>query len=170
MARRNILGVCLLLAATTKLTKSSRNWFHWYDRLERRKQLSDINVHVYSDPPFNWLHKNCTAMNTPLFSNYARFKHGGLCSKRATLLFSTPKTTSQYNIPDFTPNIDDYWFAKQANQLLKQGRSVEPHNASIFIVPALLNMCVSLYLGFLKNSFWKTTTPRSGTRLPHTNS
>ena len=143
--RRKVLVLCLVLAARTRYTQS-RDWFHWYDRLEQNKRIiSGVKVHVYSDPPFNWLHKNCTAMSSSMFSNYPHFKHAGLkwCTHEKHYC-------SQKNLP----NADDYWFAKQALQLLNEGRSVDPHEANIFIVPALLNLCVSIIIVILR-SIWK---------------
>ena len=31
-----------------------RDWFEWYGR--QKTSAPDIKVHVYRDPPFNWLH------------------------------------------------------------------------------------------------------------------
>ena len=31
-----------------------RDWFEWYKR--QKTSAPDIKVHVYRDPPFNWLH------------------------------------------------------------------------------------------------------------------
>ena len=139
-----------MLAATPTCTQPSRDWFDWYERLDRSHSGRDwfdwynrlqrepnygVKVHVYSDPPFNWLHKNCTAFNTRGLSDYPRFKHAGMHAYAQPRMH---RAVSQPNLPD----IDDYWFAKQAARLLRQGHSVDPQYATVFIVPALLNLCV----------------------------
>ena len=56
--------------------------------------------------------QNCTPMlKTAGFSNYPKFKHS-----------------------------DDYWFARQANARLRKHKNGNPHTATVFIIPALLNL------------------------------
>ena len=49
-----------------KLTRHAhRDWSAWYSTLLSNASVSDIKVHVYRDPPFNWLHPvsdKCTGL------------------------------------------------------------------------------------------------------------
>ena len=49
-----------------KLTRHAhRDWSAWYSTLLYNASVSDIKVHVYRDPPFNWLHPvsdKCTGL------------------------------------------------------------------------------------------------------------
>ncbi len=70
-----------------------------------------VKYFVYSRLPFNWFHENCTVLNDN--DQYTKYKHS-----------------------------DDYWFGKAAMQMKDNSRikrTKDPGEASVFIVPSLLN-------------------------------
>ena len=68
---------------------------------------------VYKEFPFNWFHSNCTVVNSS--SKYSSYKHS-----------------------------DDYWFGQAAHRPNAISNNIqrvfEPEKATIYIVPALLNL------------------------------
>ena len=50
--------------------KGHRDWHAWY---KQQKSVPDIKVHVYREPPFNWLHpvsdKNTKTVNQKIYAS-----------------------------------------------------------------------------------------------------